>query len=153
MIVAVFLFTSYRAVTTGKSSLPNDYLPFYHFNCLFWILSKIACSACTLFLKVLFDIFFCNLDTLTSLNSTRRKITQCRTFYLHFLYDLSSLVCRREMFLAQIVSNFFPGLQPNYVVCSFRALSISISVTFDFLIKITMLSYKPRNINYIPLIK
>ena len=28
MIVAVFLFFSYRALSTGKSSLANDYLPF-----------------------------------------------------------------------------------------------------------------------------
>ena len=54
MIVAVFLFYSYRAVSAGKSSSARlssilRSCP-YHLNCLLWILSKMDCSACILLL-------------------------------------------------------------------------------------------------------
>ena len=66
MIVVVFLFSSYRAVSTGKSSLAIPRRCPYHLNCLLWILSKIDCSACILFLMAVLGIF-CNLDTLADL--------------------------------------------------------------------------------------
>ena len=63
MIVAVLLF-SYHAMFTSKSSLVILRWCPYHFNCLLWILFKIDCSACILFLMAVLGIF-CNLNTLS----------------------------------------------------------------------------------------
>ena len=81
MIVAVFLFFSYRAVSSGKSSSANDYHSkemSIHFSFLLWILSKIDCSACILLLMLLF-VIFCNLDTVADMDD---KYIASKTIYV-----------------------------------------------------------------------
>ena len=67
-IVALFLFSSYRAASTGKSSSVNDYLPFWggaHTNSVTFFESylKLIFLLAFLLLMVMFEIF-CNLDIL-----------------------------------------------------------------------------------------
>ena len=62
MIVAVFLFSSYRSVSTCST---NYYLPFY--GSVHTISIRIDCSTCILLLMVCLGFYFCNLDTLADL--------------------------------------------------------------------------------------
>ena len=79
MIVTVFLLSFYRAVSTGKSSSANDYLP-YNLGCISWILSKTDYSACILLLMAVFwDFFVIWILLLTSLNSPFLEI---RAFFV-----------------------------------------------------------------------
>ena len=60
IIVAAFLLSSHRSVSTCKSYSVKNYP--YRFNCLNWILSKF--SACILLLMLIFRIY----DVITSIN-------------------------------------------------------------------------------------